>query len=1067
MKPASFAVKHPVGTSMAFIAIVVLGMLALFTIPLELFPNIELPTVAIFTSYPGVGSFEMESSVTKRIEDALSTVNNVSSVSSQSSEGASLVTVNFNWSSKTETVLADVREKLNGIENDLPEGANRPILFKFSATSLPMFTFNVNGDSTDIDYRRLAEETIAPELEKLPGVAMVDVYGGRKAAVMVRVDLDALGNSGVPLLQVVQVFGQENLNYPAGSLELKDRYLVMRTIGAFDSLEDVGLVLVGYKGQVPVFLKDVAEVRMDYLPGNEVVRAGGRYGAFVSVQKMPGTNTVATAKAIKAELARLKPSLPPSVDIGIQTDQSTGIVRSIDSLRDAAWQGGLLAILVLLFFLRNWRSTGIVALAIPISIITIIGPMRLMGMTLNFISLLGITLGVGMLVDNSVVIIETIFRKRMQGLPMKEAAVAGADELGLAIVGSSLTNIVVFAPLLFVEGMVGKLFRDFTVTITLTQVVALVMALTLIPLLASRFMKLPASMRIVSRFSDEEHYELSLADADIVTGKKWIDVPMAWIRRSIQWLDEVYERFLKASLRKPRVLFIGAAVLLALSVGTVMIVGMEFIPETDEGTFSVQIETAIGSPYSYTEAKVIRAEEIMKEYLGDSIESMTSQVGSGTGMAEVSSGSNLGAISLTLVPKSERKDDIWKIVRTLDARLSGGIPGVKASLSIDSMSSLANTAAGSAAPIVLEITGKDLDSMAAYGRRFAERIRAIEGTRDVTVNYEEGKPELQLAIDRKQALSLGLMPFEIAATLRTAYTGMEVSRFQSREGEYPVYAMLDEKDRASADGLRKIFFINRAGTKIALESVVDIKEGFGPLTIERRNRTRMVKVTGYLSGTVALNRVMDAIDEAKGGMGPPPPGIRVSSSGSEKQMNDSFGSLGIVLLISLMLVYMVMAAQFESLLHPFIIMFSIPFAAIGMIGMLILTNTTFNLMGFIGAILLVGYVVNTGIVLIDYMKTLRGKGMPLMDAVVKGGRTRLKPVLMSVGTTLLGMLPLAIGLGTGSELQAPMGRAVFGGLMSSTIVTLFFIPTMYYVIERSKEKRAAARATVAAPGGEP
>jgi HAE1 family hydrophobic/amphiphilic exporter-1 len=1063
VKPADFSVKHPIGVSMVFIALLVLGVMALRTIPQELFPDIDLPTVAIFTSYPGAGSFEMESAVTKKVESAIATVNNVSGMSSQSSEGASLVTVNFNWSAKMETVVADIREKLNGIENELPEGADRPVMFKFSANSLPMFTFNVNGDSPDVDYRRLAKNVIAPELEKLPGVATVSVAGGREAAVMVRMDLDALANSGVSMLQVAQVFGQENLNFPAGALELKDRYLVMRTIGAFGSLDDVGYVLVGYKGSVPVFLKDVASIQLDYLPRKETVRAGGRYGAYVSVQKMPGSNTVSAVKAIKAELARLEPSLPPSVDVSVQSDQSIGIVQSIQGLTDAAWQGGLLAILVLLFFLRNWRSTAIVALAIPLSIVAIFGPMLLMGISLNFMSLLGISLGVGMLVDNSVVIIETIFRKRMLGLSMKDAAVTGADELGMAITGSSLTNVVVFFPLLFVSGIVGKLFRDFTFTITLTQVVALVMALTAIPLLCSRFLKMPASLKVVSRYADDPHYELSLADVDIVTGRKWIDSPLALVRRSIEWLDEKYESLLKTSLKRPPLLFGGAAVLLALSVGTVLVVGMEFIPETDEGTFSVQIETAIGSPYAYTESKVVAAEEMIKAYLGKFITAMTSVVGSGTGMAEVSSGSNLAAISLTLVPKGQRALGVWRIVRTLDKRLNGEIPGIKASLSIDSMSSLANMAAGSSAPVVLEISGKDLDQMAAYGRKLADAIKAVKGTRNVACNYEEGKPELQLDIKREQALTLGLTPFEIAASLRMAYTGLEVSRFQANDDDYPIYAMLGDSDRSSRERLNKIFFVNRAGTRIPLETVVDVKEGFGPLTIERRNRVRMIKVTSFLSGEVPLNRVMDGVAAAKASLGAPPPGVSVASSGSEKQMSDSFASLALVLSISMMLVYMVMAAQFESLLHPLIIMFSIPFAAIGMIGMLILTNTTFNLMGFVGAILLVGYVVNTGIVLIDYTNILRRRGMPLREAVVKAGRTRLKPVLMSVGTTLLGMLPLAIGLGTGSELQAPMGRAVFGGLLSSTLVTLFLIPTMYYAIERAKEKRAAA---AAAPGGE-
>ncbi len=752
------SVKHPLAVAMVYIGLLVLGVMGLQSLPLELFPNVDLPTVAIFTSYPGVGSFEMESSVTKKVEAAVATVNNVSGISSQSSEGASLVTVNFNWDAKIETVVADIREKLNSIENDLPDGANRPILFKFSASSLPIFSFNVYGDNQDIDYRRMTEELVLPELEKLPGVAQASVYGGRKAAAMAKISLDSLTNSDISLLQVVQMFRQENLNFPAGTLELQDRYLVMRTIGAFMEVEDIGFVLVGHRGGVPVYLKDIAEISMDYLPQNEVVRAGGRSGVFVSVQKMPGTNTVRSVKAIKAELARLKGILPPSVEIGIQSDQSLGITQSINGLTEAAWQGGLLAILVLLFFLRNIRSTLIVAVVIPLSIFVIFGPMRLFGMTLNFMSLLGITLGVGMLVDNSVVIIESIYRKRLHGLSMRDAAVEGAGELTMALLGSTLTNVVVFVPLLFVQGIVGSLFRDLTFTITVTQLVAMAMALTAIPILASRFLVLPPSLRVSSTYADDPHYELSLADVDIVTGRAWVDKPLRLIRLSIEKLDGFYERILKASLRKPLVIIIGAVVLLVLSVGSVLLVGMEFIPETDEGSFSIQIETAIGSPYSYTEKKVLHAERILKEYLGDSILAMTSQVGSGTGMAEVSSGSNLAAISLSLVEKNKRKLGIWQIVRALDRRLNGEITGIKASLMVDSMSSLANTATGSAAPLVFEISGTDLASMAAWGKKVAAAVSAVPGTRNVTLNYKEGKPELQLTIDKEQALSLGLTP---------------------------------------------------------------------------------------------------------------------------------------------------------------------------------------------------------------------------------------------------------------------------------------------------------------------
>jgi HAE1 family hydrophobic/amphiphilic exporter-1 len=1058
MRIVRLTVDHPVTTTMVFVALLVFGLMGLWMIPQDLFPNVELPTVAIFTSYPGVGSFEMESSVTKPVEAAVATVNNVSSISSQSSEGVSFVTVGFTWAAKLDTVVADVREKLNSIENDLPEGAKRPVLFKFSASSLPVMGFNINGDNPDIDYRRLAQDLVVPALEKLDSVAQVRVFGGRRAAVMVKVGVDSLANSDVSLLQVVQMFKQENLNFPAGALELKDRYLVMRTIGAFDSIDDVGSVLVGYKGSVPIFLKDIAEIRLDYLPQDEFVRAGGKTGVYVSVQKMPGTNAVAIAKAVRAELDRLKAeALPPSVRIAIQSDQSVTVVDSIRGLGESAWQGGLLAVLVLLLFLRNWRSTLIVAFVIPMSIFTIFGPMVLLGISLNITSLLGLSLGVGMLVDNSVVIIETVYRKRLQGMSMRDAAVEGTSEVGMSLLAATASSVAVFAPLLFVKGMVGQLFRDMTFAIAYTQFISLLMAITLMPVLCARYLKMPAGLRMATEKMADPHYELSLADMDIVFGNKWLDRPLAAIRGFMSRMDDAYERLLAPALRRPALVFAGGILLLGASVGTVLVVGMEFLPETDEGAFSIQIETAVGSPFAYTAQKVIDAERITQGYIGQYITAMTSEVGTGTGIGNLNSGSNLGAISIVMVGKNQRPQDIWTIVRTLERRLNGELPGVRATLSIDSMSALANVAAGDSAPIVIELTGTDLDSMAAWGRKIAARVATVSGTRNAALDYTEGKPELQLVIDREQALTLGFTPYEIAASLRMAFTGIEVSTFRVGDRDTPIHLMLRGEDRVSIERLKQLTFVNRAGTRVSLETIVKVQEGFGPLTIERKNRARIVKVTAFLTGEAPLNRVNADIGAAIAAMGPAPPGITLSNAGSEKQMDEAFSSLTLVLLISLMLVYMVMAAQFENLLHPFIIMFSIPFAAIGMIGMLLLTNTTFNLMAFVGAILLVGYVVSNGIVLLDYISTLRERGMPLREAVLKGGRTRLKPIIMSVSTSLIGMVPLAIGLGTGSELQSPMARAVFGGLFSSTAVTLVLIPTIYYVIESAKERRAARR----------
>lgn len=1059
MKVTEAAVKHPITTIMVFLALFILGLVSLSMLGLELFPNVTYPTVMVATVYPGVGPYEIESAVTDPIEDAVSSMNGIKEVSSTSSEGVSLVTLNFDWGKDLESIVVDVREKLNDVESDLPEGIERPNIYKFNPEQLPSLIFNLSTKTTGIDVRQLAEDIIIPRLEKIEGVAQASIYGGKEKAVMCRLDLDSVSKLGIPITRILQVFQGENINLPAGSISLDNRYMILRTVGEFESVNDIGLVLVGYRENVPIFLRDVAEITLDYLPQEEFVRAFENRGVMVSIRKQPGHNTVQINEEVRKRLQELQSDLPPSVTIQIQSDQSQTIVQSIGGVANAAWQGGILAILVLLFFLRNIRSTVIISVVIPVSLIATFSLMNFGGLTLNIISLMGITLGVGMFVDNAIVVLESTFRYQLAGHSSREAAVRGTAEVGKAITASTLTTVSVFIPMIFVRGIAGLIFDDLAMTISFALIISLAAGLTLVPALCAQFLKVEGRVSGKNALQD-----MSLADLEIQTGSHKLDGLGRRIQKGMYRLDSAYQKIIMWALRHARLVVVVAVLLLIASVGSILLLGLEFLPEADEGEFTVSVETKIGSTFEYTEEKVIQIENIILDNFGEDVTSLSSRIGESGGMGAAGSiGSNFAVIYVKLNEKDKRDRGIWDILSILETKLDKEVMDIKYRLQVEGMAALASVATGDPAPVVIELSGSNLETLYSYAKKTEDVMETLQGVRNVEISHKTGKPELQFIVKRQEAISLGLSPMEIAATLRTAYKGTEVTSFNTDEGDYSVVLVLEEEDRNNPDKFGSIFFVNQGGAKIPLENLVDIEEGKGPLSIKHKKRVRMIKISASLTGDNPLSRVMDELEGKMEVLGPPPIGVEMEYSGSGNEMSESFKSMMIALLFAVVLVYMVMASQFESLLHPFIVMFSIPFAVIGLVLAHLLTGTTFSLMSFVGAILLVGIVVNNAIVLIDYMNQLQKRGMSLLGAIIKGGKTRLKPILMTTLTTLLALLPMSLGIGTGAELRAPMGRAVVGGLATSTLITLILIPTVYYFFESRVKKRLQRRRTPQEP----
>ena len=1058
MKLPGISVKHPVTTSMVFLALLILGLVSLSQLGLELLPDISFPTVVVFTPYPGVGPEEIESSISEPIEDAVSTLNGVERISSASSEGVSMVVINFTWRTNMDTIVSEIREKVTAIEDDLPAAAERPAIVRFNPEFLPSIVLNVSSRTSGLDLRRLAEEVIVPELEKIEGVATVEVFGGKIAAVTCKLDLNSIRKLDIPILRILRVFEAENVNLPAGSISIKDRYIVLRALGEFTSLRDIENVLIGYKDTVAVYLGDVAEVSLGHLPREQFFRAESGEGVQLAVRKQPGHNTVDINRMVKEQIHRLRRKLPPSVEVKLQSDQSDQILNSIGSVARAAWQGGLLAVLVLLFFLRSIPSTLIISVAIPVSVVATFSLMNFAGISMNIVSLMGITLGVGMFVDNSIVVLESNFRKTLAGMPPGEAAVAGTAEVGTAITASTLTTLVVFFPLVFVKDFAGLIFQDLAYTVVFALFISLVMALTLVPVLCSRFLRLPRTHRVNNSGGSPDRnladLDVSLADIEVHTGNRLVDGITGRIQEWLRRMDELYEKAIRWALEHTAAVILSAVFLLVISLASVALLGMEFLPESDEGQFAISMETRIGSSFQKTEEKVLEAEQIIRELAKEDLQSISTSIGrGGTMQGAAERGSHLSVLEIRLVDKDRRSRTVWQIINELSERLDRGVMDSRFRFSLQGVGALATTVTGDSEPIVVGISGDDLDRSYVYAQRIASRMERVQGVRDVDLSYKTGKPELQFRIKCKEAAGLGLSPLEIAATLRTAYKGSKVSTFRGTDDKYDVYVILADADRNSLKGIQKLFFVNPLGETIPLENVVEVVQGIGPLTIGRENRTRIIEVTGALTGERALNRVMADIQEEVSGLGSVPPGIELSYSGSYQQMQESFRSLLFVLILAVALVYMVLASQFENLLHPLIIMFSVPFCIIGLVAALVVTGTTFSMMSFIGAILLVGIVVNNAIVLIDYMNRLQERGLSVREAIIRGGKTRLKPILMTSFTTIFGLLPMAIGVGAGSELRAPLGRAVVGGLLTSSFVTLILIPTLYWLVESRIRKR--------------
>lgn len=1024
MKLSERAVNRPVTTAMVFVAIVVVGGVSLSRLKIDLLPEIDFPSISIFTTYEGVGPEEIETLITRPVEEAVSTVQGIDRVESFSAEGRSRVALRFTWGTELDTALNDVRAAVERLRDELPEESDTPVVFKFDLSSFPIVYLTLSGDRSPWRLRRLAEDVISYRLERLEGVASADVRGGLEREIHVDLDGERLAAFGLTAGQVAEALRRENVNIPAGDVREQDQEVIVRTLGEFRNLRQIGSVVVAVRNGLPVRVRDLGEVVDGLEEPTNIVSVDGRPGIRIAISRLSNANTVEVSNRVRREVEAINREMP-EIRLRHRFDTSEYIRESISNVERGVLIGATLAVFVLLFFLRSFRATSIVAVAIPIAIVGTFALMYLGGFTLNMISFGGLALGTGMLVDNSIVILENIERHRVSGSGSpREAAIKGAGEVSTAIIASTVTTLCIFIPVVFVEGFAGIFFRQMAFVVSFALVCSLAVALTLVPVLGSR-----------GRGGREGPVKL------------WFPR----LGRALDWLEEAYVVLLRWAIRWPKTVVLVALALLASSVLCTRFVGVELMPMGDESEVSIRAELPVGTPLELTAEIMSQVDEVVEEQVPEKEASIW--VAGPAGFWS-SAGGNAAGMRVGLVDVDRRDRSSDEIATALRPALAA-IPSLKARVSAGQGYWLFRMLRGGDDRLRVDVRGYDLDEGARLARRVSKLMSSTPGVVGVDIDREEGVQEAVVDVDADRAADLGLSIGQVADMVSTYVLGKAATYYRDEGDEFRVLVQLREEDRQRSTQLERLPIITPTGKRIELGDVATIVRREGPVSIRRLDQQRIVTVSANLEGRdlgSAIDDLRPQIDELRGRDGGPSQmaeGFSLAFGGEFEEQQETFVQLLIGILLAIVLVYMVMASLFESFVHPLVMLLSVPFGAIGVVFTLIITGTTFNVYSFLGSIVLVGVVVNNAIVLLDYTNLMRREhGHELVDAVIQAGKRRLRPILMTTLTTSLALVPVALGLSEGGELQAPLARVVVGGLIVSAGVTLVLIPTVYVAVER-------------------
>ncbi|MGG1660397.1 efflux RND transporter permease subunit [Brevibacillus sp. NRS-1366] len=1017
------AIRRPVTVMMGVLIVIILGIMSLSRIPIDLYPKIEIPTIAIITSYSGVGPEEIENLVTKPVEQAVATVAGIKSVSSTSREGSSMVIVEFNYGADLDKAITEVTQKVERAKRSLPDDVDSPTVARMDPNSTPVLTLAVSADMGADQLKSFVQDQIAPAIERVNGVASVSVSGGLDREIKIVIDQSKLEQYGVSISDISQQLKSQNLDSSGGNLMEGGVSYTVRSLGKFKSLDDIRKVSVPLKDGSRMFLEDLAFIQDSFKEATIENTLNNQPTVTMSIMKQSGTNTVAVVDQLFAELDQQRNSMPESMSVMALSDQSSFIRASINTLVHDSLIGGVLAILIILLFLKSASNTVIIATAIPISVISTFTLMFFADMSINIMSLGGLTLGIGMIVDDAIVVLENIHRHRETGLSIKAAAVKGTKEVAMPVIAATLTTVAVFFPIVFVEGITAQLFRDLGVTVSYSLLASLIISLTVTPMLAVKWSASHKTNYIKTAAEQQE-------------------------KRPDSGMVSLYRKVLRWALRhRKSVLAIGVASLIA-GVGLIPFIGSEFMPTSDQGQINVSISLPNGTELEKTRQVVTEAQSILSTI--PEVKTIFTALGATNATRGNSASTSAGSFLLILSDQSERQRSTAAVTEEIRQKLNR-FPGARLRVSEAGGATLPGLGGGGgqfggSAPISYAIRGNDEATLKQVAENLTAAIGEVPGVREADNNMEESRPEIQVNLDRVRAAELGVTQSLIASTIQTALRDQVATKYETAGTEVDVTLSLGDNKVASMQEIGDLLLTTPRGELIQIKDVATVAMANGPQAIQRYNQTRVVNVTAALAPDQDLGTVTDAINQTLVTF-PVPPGYTIEQQGQNQQMDESTKSMLIAFGLAIVLVYIILAAQFESMVYPFSIMLSVPLSIFGATFSLWVTGRPVSVPAFIGLILLAGLVVRNAIVLIDFTNILRREGMERTEALLTAGPVRLRPILMTTFCTVLALLPLALGLGEGAESQAPMATVVIGGLLFSTLLTLVVIPVVYAMLD--------------------
>ena len=1039
MKIYESAVRKPISTALIFIGVIVFGLFSVSKLGVDQFPDIEVPYISVITMYPGGNAEDIETNITRVLEDQLNSIDNLDKITSESSDNVSIVTLEFEYGCDLTEAANDVRDVVSRSQSLLPDNVEYPTVMKFSTSMMPVMMLSITADESYTALAKILDDKMVNELNRINGIGSVAVIGAREREVQVNVDPQKMEAYGLTVETIGNLIAAENVNVPAGSLDLGNQTFNLKSDLEFDDSRELNDIIISNMGGRTIRLTDIADIRDTLEKATMDERINGRQGVRVIVQKQTGSNTVQIIEDVQAKLTEIIPTLPPDCKVETIYESSEEIKNAINSLAETIMFAFIFVILVVMFFLGRWRATFIICLTIPISLICAFIYLYAVGSTLNIISLSALSIAIGMVVDDAIVVLENITTHIEKGSKPKEAAIYATNEVWLSVIATTLVVVAVFMPLTMLPGMSGIMFRELGWIVTIVVSVSTTAAITLTPMMSAYMLKLDGGAHTY----------------------KGIGIIYKPIDLFLQWLDGIYERMLRFVVRWKKTTVLVLMAIFCLSLMLVSKVPTEFFPPSDNARITMMIKMPQNVHVDYTTNVARQIDSIIatKYPYINMVSTSAGESSSDNAFAAMqTTGSHIINYNIRMPRRSElERPSIYEIADGLRVELAA-IPEIREfSVTPGGQSG----GMGGASTVDVKVFGHDMQDAMNTAKDLQQRLAGLSTMRDVQLSREDLQPEYNVIFDREKLSYFGMNSATAAQFIRNRIYGFECSKYREDGDEYNIVVRYDEPFRQSIEEVENIILYTAMGRPIRLKEVAEVREEFSSPQIERENRQRIVTVKGMVGANVALG---DAVTEVNGLLADyeTPSGITLELGGSIEDQGEAFGDIGLLLILIIVLVYIVMATQFESLVYPFIIMFTLPFAMSGVFIALWLTNTPLSIIALIGAIMLVGIVTKNGIVMVDYMNLLVERGMPVRDAVIEGGKSRLRPVLMTSLTTVLGMMPMSLGIGEGSEIWQPMGISVVGGLFMSTLLTLFIVPSLYAMLEGRRERKAERKARLLA-----